>query len=73
MRKLKEIYPESFPTMKALKAQKALLVKEHGETTTRLKASEKAWRALRIAFCNVEAMMDLSDLARTRRLELVEQ
>ena len=26
-----------------------------------------------IAFCNVEAMMDQSDLARTRRLELVEQ
>ena len=68
MRKLKEIYPESFPTMKTLKSQKTALMKERGEAMTQLKASEKEWRALRIAFGNVEAMLDQPVPAHTRNM-----
>ena len=66
VRKLKEVYPESFPTMKALKSQKTALMKERSEATTQLKASEKAFRALRIASSNVEAMLDQPVPAHTR-------
>ena len=75
VRKLKEIYPESFPTMKALKSQKTALMKERSEATTQLKVSEKAFRALRIAFSNVEAMLDQpapAHMRNMRRGELLE-
>ena len=68
VRKLKELYPESFPTMKALKSQKTALMKEHREAMTQLKASEKEWRALRIATSNVEAMLDQPARAHMRNM-----
>lgn len=68
VRKLKEVYSESFPTMKALKSQKTTLMKARGEAMTQLKASEKKFRALRIAFSNVEAMLDQPVPTQTRRL-----
>ena len=61
--------------MKALKSQKTALMKERSEATTQLKVSEKAFRALRIAFSNVEAMLDQpapAHMRNMRRGELLE-
>ena len=54
--------------MKALKSQKTTLMKARGEAMTQLKASEKEWRALRIATSNVEAMLDQPARAHMRNM-----
>ena len=58
MRKLKEIFPESFPTMKTLKIQKATLMKKRSEAAAQQNNIEKEQRTLRVAFSNVSGILD---------------
>ena len=68
VRKLKEIHPNGFPSMKTLREHKAGFMKEWIEQKALLKAGEKELRALDIASRNVEAMLDQPVPARTRNM-----
>ena len=68
MRKLKEIHPNGFPSMKTLRGRKTDAMKEWREQKALQKASEKEQRALGIASHNVKAMLDQPVPAHTRNL-----
>ena len=57
VRRLKEIYPNHFPTMKALKEQKAGLVKERNVVNAQLKNSSKRAKELETASYNVDEIL----------------
>ena len=57
VRRLKEIYPNRFPTMKALREQKDGLAKERNEVNAQLKASRKRTKELETASYNVDEIL----------------
>lgn len=68
VRRLKEMFPDGFPSMKMLRARKAAYIKEQSEQKALLKTSGKQRRELEIASRNVEAMLEAPVPARARIL-----
>ena len=68
MQRLKEMFPNGFPSMKTLRARKAAYIKEQSEQKALLKTSGKKWRELEIASRNVEAMLEAPVPAHARIL-----
>ena len=59
VRRLKETYPDGFPSMKTLREQKARYVSEQREEKRRIKAWENRARELEVAVKNVSIMIDV--------------